>query len=305
MTARYLQGNNLAASLDNTGAIQYYLYNGHGDVTGLTDGSGIVTKTYAYDAFGNEINPGEADTNPFRYCGEYFDGETGSIYLRARYYDPAISRMLSEDTHWNPGNMIYGDRKYRLGEKRIPDINAIIQSSNLYVYCGNNPLKYIDPTGESYTNSIVDNGNENFTITTNMNVLCTDLKFEYTISNGVVRFDFSKNDYWAVLWRGGGKELAEAAYTAAKSISSDYLSGRTVGGLNTEIQLHWVAYVVGIKKENARVADAGGMNNQKPGYDSNAWFFQGAQAGKILTKLNIFKPSGIKALLNEIGEYFE
>ncbi|MCI5897716.1 MAG: hypothetical protein MRZ82_01730 [Firmicutes bacterium] len=49
MTARYLQGNNLAASLDNTGAIQYYLHNGHGDVTGLTDGSGIVTKTYAYD----------------------------------------------------------------------------------------------------------------------------------------------------------------------------------------------------------------------------------------------------------------
>ena len=92
MTARYLQGNNLAASLDNTGAIQYYLYNGHGDVTGLTDGSGIVTKTYAYDAFGNEINPGETDTNPFRYCGEYFDNETGSIYLRARYYEPEVGR---------------------------------------------------------------------------------------------------------------------------------------------------------------------------------------------------------------------
>ena len=112
-------------------------------------------------------------------------------------------------------------------------------------------------------------------------------------------------DIRSVLWRGGGKELAEAAYNAAKSISSDYLSGRTVGGLNTEIQLHWAAYVVGIKKENARVAGAGGMISGKPGYDSNAWFFQGAQAGKIVTKLNTFKPSGIKDLLKEIGEYLQ
>ncbi len=69
--------------------------------------------------------------------------------------------------------------------------------------------------------------------------------------------------------------------------------------------MHWAAYVVGIKKENAKVADAGGMISGKPGYDSNAWFFQGAQAGKIMTKLNIYKPSGIKDLLKEIGEYLQ
>ena len=78
-------------------------------MTGLTDGSGIVTKTYAYDAFGNEISPGETDTNPFRYCGEYFDNETGSIYLRARYYEPETGRFMTEDPHWNIQNMIYGD----------------------------------------------------------------------------------------------------------------------------------------------------------------------------------------------------
>ena len=68
----------------------YYMTNGHGDVTALVNPSGSITKTYTYDAFGVEQNIDPADTNPFRYCGEYFDKETNSIYLRARYYNPGI-----------------------------------------------------------------------------------------------------------------------------------------------------------------------------------------------------------------------
>ncbi|MBQ1554791.1 MAG: hypothetical protein IIZ68_04970 [Clostridia bacterium] len=39
-----------------------------------------------------------ADPNPFRYCGEYFDVESGAYYLRARYYGPSIGRFTQEDT---------------------------------------------------------------------------------------------------------------------------------------------------------------------------------------------------------------
>lgn len=39
-------------------------------------------------------NPDPNDSNVFRYCGEYFDKETGTYYLRARYYDPAIGRFI-------------------------------------------------------------------------------------------------------------------------------------------------------------------------------------------------------------------
>lgn len=46
--------------------------------------------------------------------------------------------------------MIYGDKEYKENETRIPDINAIMQSSNLYVYCGNNPIARSDPTGQWY-----------------------------------------------------------------------------------------------------------------------------------------------------------
>ncbi|MGI6668769.1 MAG: RHS repeat-associated core domain-containing protein [Acetivibrionales bacterium] len=124
---KYIRGINLIAAEDGAGSRKYYLYNGHGDVIQLTDISGNVIKNYDYDAFGNELNIDNMDTNPFRYCGEYFDKETGTIYLRARYYDPATSRMLTEDSYW--------------GDIRDP------LSLNLYTYCKNNPILYFDPSG--------------------------------------------------------------------------------------------------------------------------------------------------------------
>jgi len=126
---KYVRGINLIARDDGTDR-NYYLFNAHGDVTALTDTTGVITKNYDYDAFGNETNPDATDTNPFRYCGEYFDKETGTIYLRARYYDPATSRMLSEDSY--------------TGDIRDP------LSLNLYTYSANNPVMYIDPSGNSY-----------------------------------------------------------------------------------------------------------------------------------------------------------
>ncbi|NJD02083.1 MAG: RHS repeat-associated core domain-containing protein [Ruminiclostridium sp.] len=86
-----------------------------------------LTQAIKDDAFGNEKNIDNNDTNVFRYSGEYFDKETGTIYLRARYYDPATSRMLTEDSYT-------GDPKDPL-------------SLNLYTYCHNDPVNYIDPTG--------------------------------------------------------------------------------------------------------------------------------------------------------------
>lgn len=53
----------------------------------LVNSTGSVTKTYKYDAFGVEYTPDANNTNYFRYCGQYFDTESGTYYLRARYYD--------------------------------------------------------------------------------------------------------------------------------------------------------------------------------------------------------------------------
>ena len=140
VTARYNRGLELVGStIGNT--TSYYLYNAHGDVVNLTNTSGAATKSYEYDAFGNEVNPSADDTNPFRYCGEYFDEETGRIYLRARYYDPVLGRMLIEDPYWSSITCI----RSNLG---TVDEKIVLQNGNLYLYCLNNPYLFIDPNGE-------------------------------------------------------------------------------------------------------------------------------------------------------------
>ncbi|MEA4833241.1 MAG: RHS repeat-associated core domain-containing protein [Oscillospiraceae bacterium] len=96
----------------------------------LTDSTATATKSYDYDAFGVERNIASGDANPFRYCAEYYDKETGEIYLRARYYNASIGRFTQQDG-WG-----YADSNDPL-------------SLNLYVYCVGNPVIFVDPSGES------------------------------------------------------------------------------------------------------------------------------------------------------------
>jgi|GEM_PF-2303056 len=120
---RYIRGKGLIRS-DLNG---YYLYNAHGDTVQLVNQQLAVTRNYLYDSFGNELGVVPVDNNPFRYCGEYLDSESGNIYLRARYYDPSMGRFVSEDSYEGK-------------------INQPL-SLNLYTYCYNNPIIYTDPSG--------------------------------------------------------------------------------------------------------------------------------------------------------------
>ena len=118
-TTNYTRGIELISN-----GTQLYLYNVRGDVIQLLGFDGVVDKTYDYDAYGNELQRDLNDENPFRYCGEYYDTETGFIYLRARYYDPMVGRFTSVD--------------------------PIKSGLNWYSYCDNNPVTRIDPTGEAW-----------------------------------------------------------------------------------------------------------------------------------------------------------
>ena len=100
---------------------QYVPFAYYSDVTKLVNSSGTVVVDYTYDAFGNQTSETE-DSNPFRYAGEYWDSESGLIYLRARYYDAGIGSFTQED----------------------PARDGL----NWYVYANNNPLRYTDSTGK-------------------------------------------------------------------------------------------------------------------------------------------------------------
>ena len=144
LTNKYVRGNKLISKDGN----EYFGYDGHGSVVNISDESGKSIKSYDYDAFGVELNKDANDTNLFRYCGEQYDNETDSIYLRARYYSPSLGRFTTEDTCWNSSNRIYGDKEYKDGEIKYPDYKAIMQDSNLYSYCIQNPMVYYDRNGK-------------------------------------------------------------------------------------------------------------------------------------------------------------
>ena len=120
---RYIRGHELLAS-DSAHARTYYHYacDEMGSITDITDCDGTVLNHYAYDAFGNRTVEEETVENRFGFAGEMLDAVTGQYYLRARFYNPVIARFLSEDTY-------YGD------------------GLNLYAYCHNNPVGYVDPSG--------------------------------------------------------------------------------------------------------------------------------------------------------------
>lgn len=129
--ASYIRGQRLEAVVYNDGTKAYPLYNGHGDIVELRDAQGEILNRYDYDIWGNITLKEEQVHNPFRYSGELWDETTGLQYLRARWYDPSTGRFITEDSY--------------TGQLDNP------LSLNLYTYVLNNPLRFIDPSGNMAT----------------------------------------------------------------------------------------------------------------------------------------------------------
>jgi RHS repeat-associated protein len=175
--ARYIRGINYVAqyskatSNGGSASLAYYLYNGHGDVVQTVSASGEVQNRYDYDIFGNPTLSIEVSACNLRYAGEYLDNETGLYYLRARYYDPSIGRFISEDSYW-------GD-----------DTNPL--SLNLYTYCFNDPIRFIDPTGHSAYEDILSNARKQ------------------AQTNSIINEINKQKDIWFAEERGTGKNQKE------------------------------------------------------------------------------------------------
>ena len=114
----------------------YYNYTDHlGSIVSTTDAWGNVVEKYAYDPWGERLNPEnwtEQDTrtdllNNRGFTGhEHIDGMS-LINMNGRVYDPLIGSFLSVDPFIQaPDNWL---------------------NYNRYMYCFGNPLKYTDPSG--------------------------------------------------------------------------------------------------------------------------------------------------------------
>ncbi len=124
------------------GTRYFYVFNAQNDITHLVDDTGNIVASYIYDAWGNHqvldasgIENTSADfignINPYRYRGYLYDTDSGLYYCNARYYSPELCRWIS------PDSIEYLD-------------SNTIGGLNLYCYCMNNPINYVDPSGHSW-----------------------------------------------------------------------------------------------------------------------------------------------------------
>ena len=126
-------GNILATQRYGSDHTDYLLYHKdiQGSTTSLVKEDGSADATYRYTDFGETtINGDNKAENEVCYTGGIYDQSTGLYYLNARYYNPEDGRFVTEDT-------------YR-GEINEPE------TQNLYVYCADNPVNYVDPSGHKY-----------------------------------------------------------------------------------------------------------------------------------------------------------
>jgi RHS repeat-associated protein len=115
-----------------------YLHRDHlGSVTHVTDQSGAVVDTQAYDAWGAARNPSDwtdytatpppPELRRPQYTGHEALHDVGIVHMNGRIYDPKLGRVLSADPY-----------------VQFPGAG---QSYNRYSYVLNNPLRYTDPSG--------------------------------------------------------------------------------------------------------------------------------------------------------------
>jgi len=111
---------------DQTQAIRWYLYDGLGSVLGEVDTAGNLTASRKYGVYGL-VRAGDNGTSRHKFVGSLghtSEDETGLIYMRARWMDPALGRFISED--------------------------PACQGGNWFSYCAANPVNLQDRTGRAY-----------------------------------------------------------------------------------------------------------------------------------------------------------
>mgnify|MGYP003808240923 CR=1 FL=1 len=132
---RYVSGN----------GNRFYSYaDALGSIRLLSDSAGNIKESYTYDPYGRPrvMRAGGADGNwltedtavyasshpllygnPYLFTGRRWDSTTELYYYRMRDYTPDAGRFMQ------------------------PDPAGYIDGMNLYAYCGNNPIHWIDPWG--------------------------------------------------------------------------------------------------------------------------------------------------------------
>jgi len=177
---------------DNETNTYFYIRNHNNSVVALIDECGSVAEFYQYSAYGEvtvfDTNGDELDDSALgnRYCfqSREIDYTTGLYNFRASWYDAETGRWLSKDPIGISGGL------------------------NQYVFCGNNPVMFVDPEGtEVYVF---------YTDFPHLGIIISDptgkfkyIKYDFAAKSGVAAIFFSKG----VISKNEMSYLSKKSYT--------------------------------------------------------------------------------------------
>ena len=128
VVTKYVYGKGLIGE-EVSGAFKTYHFDCRGSTIAITDTSGNITDTFAYDTYGKLLTRTGTSKVIFGYNGR--DGvvtdDNGLIYMRARYYSPEMKRFINAD-------VVAGAIS-----------NAI--TLNRFAFANGNPVSFVDPFG--------------------------------------------------------------------------------------------------------------------------------------------------------------
>jgi RHS repeat-associated protein len=118
----------------STQVVEYYHTDALGSVRAVTkvvNGQTQVVSRHDFKPFGEEVAPQTPPVDKRLFTGKERDAETGQDYFGARYYPADLGRFTTIDP-------------VQTWEENLADP----QRWNRYAYVRNNPLRWVDPTGE-------------------------------------------------------------------------------------------------------------------------------------------------------------
>ncbi|MCG8686842.1 MAG: RHS repeat-associated core domain-containing protein, partial [Desulfobacterales bacterium] len=107
-----------------------YLYDGKGNVSAVIDSAQAVVASYRYDSFGRLKVKSGALEQPYQFSTKRYLADVGLNYYGYRFYAPGFGRWLNRDPIGEAGGL------------------------NLYEFCFNNPVLFIDAYGLDFSDTI-------------------------------------------------------------------------------------------------------------------------------------------------------
>ncbi|OGS19047.1 MAG: hypothetical protein A3J83_05335 [Elusimicrobia bacterium RIFOXYA2_FULL_40_6] len=123
-------GSQRIAMKNQSGTVSYFHSDHLGSTHLMTNATtGLIVRTNKYFPYGSSFETSGTTDDKHKFTGQVLDDDTNLYYYGARYYDPNIGTFITPDTF--------------IQDSYDP------QTLNRYTYCRNNPIKLVDPDGNT------------------------------------------------------------------------------------------------------------------------------------------------------------